>query len=593
MGLVSLCKKKQYILVDYFGTIVYRTASDAQIENQWVEYIIRKFPSLRERKLELVKKRKELYGKMYAGSGEVDFAELCSIYSGWLKEEYNLQTNIKDLCADLFDAEVYITGATQYINKKLYRLLQKEKLKGKKIVLVSDYHLPSKSYSVFFEFLGLTDFFDAVYISADYNCTIRDGALYQIVLNRLNAKVEEAIMIGDNKISDVKNANRMGIDAYHWLSLAFKIKNRCRRFINTKKTAVSVLSKHILSSADLSEYGLLLFYFEKQLLKELEIKKAGTINFLSRGGYLLKLLFEKYSKLEGKKINCNYLYNSRVINHRALNALKTNTDRVFLNDYTEYMLKHSEDGKLFLVDEGWNNSSQEMIGQVCNVETYGFYIGTFQKRKIQGICERKGLLFDVRENGSLSPYYYFFRVNCKTYEQLLQAPHGSIIGMSKNDDGTWAFEERIDEKESELYSRYIKDYQHKIEQVFLMAYYWDSYSEDKEVTLKALVKLVSKNILIFNKNKNEVLNLFDECYVENLAVANKKERSNTSKMKIEDITLKRMLSEPERLLRYITKGQRRYLKRMPIRILYYPVALLYYLYLSLSVNARNFEAKNS
>lgn len=77
----------------------------------------------------------------------------------------------------------------------------------------------------------------------------------------------------------------------------------------------------------------------------------------------------------------------------------------------DYLLAHSDHGKFYMVDEGWYNHSQQMLTEMLNIETFGYYIGSCRKEKLpyDDRCHRKGLLFEMRDdNKTLSPFLVYF-----------------------------------------------------------------------------------------------------------------------------------------------------------------------------------------
>jgi hypothetical protein len=81
-----------------------------------------------------------------------------------------------------------------------------------------------------------------------------------------------------------------------------------------------------------------------------------------------------------------------------------------------------------------------------------------------------------------------------------------------------------------------------------------------------------------------VENCLEKNYVDNLTTV--RNDGSLKQAKFESISLKKVITEPERLLRYLAKVQRKYFKNGILRCIYYPLAGLYYLYVMLSLKLR-------
>ncbi len=64
---------------------------------------------------------------------------------------------------------------------------------------------------------GLNPYFNHVFISENLKAKKPDPKAYHAVLNALNTKVENCIMIGDSASSDIQGAVNVGMDSIHFL----------------------------------------------------------------------------------------------------------------------------------------------------------------------------------------------------------------------------------------------------------------------------------------------------------------------------------------------------------------------------------------
>lgn len=105
-----------------------------------------------------------------------------------------------------------------YANPYMYRVFELLKYQGKKIVIVSDMYYRKKIMIELLNHIGYTGF-DDVIVSCDYNCTKRDGKLYDVLLEKYKGVGNNIIHIGDNKISDIQKAEEKGLNTYHYVSI--------------------------------------------------------------------------------------------------------------------------------------------------------------------------------------------------------------------------------------------------------------------------------------------------------------------------------------------------------------------------------------
>lgn len=79
---------------------------------------------------------------------------------------------------------------------------------GKTLVALSDMYLPKELLTRLLSLKGYEDF-DQVMVSCDYNCSKRDGGLYDLLKERYSGRI---VHIGDNRISDIEKAKEKGLD---------------------------------------------------------------------------------------------------------------------------------------------------------------------------------------------------------------------------------------------------------------------------------------------------------------------------------------------------------------------------------------------
>lgn len=95
-----------------------------------------------------------------------------------------------------------------YPNPYMQAVLRLLISQGKTVVALSDMYLPKERMRELLESCSLTGFADVI-VSCDYNCSKRDGGLYEILQNRYQGRL---VHIGDNQKADIEMAQSKGID---------------------------------------------------------------------------------------------------------------------------------------------------------------------------------------------------------------------------------------------------------------------------------------------------------------------------------------------------------------------------------------------
>ena len=547
------CANKTQILVDFFDTVMFREVHSYQLMKQWENALKAKFPELYDINLSSIRKHAiNAIGK-----------EECAIpYNVLLNNIYN---QIKDLVSfsfeDFYDVSIqvdkYIDMATQSPNKKILKVLKNLRKDGKSITLVTDYYLPAEVYNDYLSFFDLNGLFDEIICSSDLQLTKSNGELYEYLIARYGSP-ENMIMIGDSEESDYKNAKKYGIDAIRYFPFAHKVKTniRLRTGYKFKEYAAKNIYKKCYTDTLFAEYGINLFYFSRNLYKEAKLDNAKSLAFLSRGGYLLKACFEQYQNLavdKSNKINAIYIKNSRRVNR---DAEKNPESADLLRDYLE---QNGISNPAYVVDEGWYCTSQIAFHQLFGWDTYGYYIGVMENKPIDGICKRKGILFEMNINDELSPMYGVFRTNCTFYEELLGAPHGSVKKYIAQ-NGHVEVEERWESIERDFYYKRVKELQKKVMDVNGSLTCWGI-----DLSKYELSKYVIHTLLFGSQERIAVLKEFNDSWFDNVNNTQKKQFGDVRKLKINVLDL---IVYPENYLRYFCKVKELQTNHRGFRMLY-------------------------
>jgi len=200
------------VLTDCMDTILYRDITLDYLLALWAQKVGREFSIypkfLLYYRREVVKSAMHntvpievIYSEIFNHCRYFGLVKSCS------KEEFVTKAHQIELNIELQHHHP-ITETIQY--------LEKAKLAHTPIYCVSDFRLSSSDLKQFFSHLGIDHLFKGVFSSCDTGKTKKNGDFYPYVLDSIQIKPTECLMIGDNIKSDCINAGAKGIES-HWL----------------------------------------------------------------------------------------------------------------------------------------------------------------------------------------------------------------------------------------------------------------------------------------------------------------------------------------------------------------------------------------
>lgn len=576
----------KYIFVDYFDTTCFRHIHSSQIYLQWAKVLKTKFPilaSLSDEKLvEMRHKAHHMNGEHFY---EKPYHQTMEDLYSLLSDQVKLAESCSSFVESSLNIDVSVEIGCQYGNQKIISMLRKEKAKGKQIFLVSDFYLPMEAYHDFLVNLQCEDLFDKVYVSESFNKTKAHGDLYDYILKENSIKADEVVMIGDSTHSDMKIAREHGLHSIWYFPLRHKLWTNFSR-LTKRDFSNSQLKKRfheLFHHSTFAEYAIPLYYFSGKLSEEMKPNMGGQIelNFLARGGFFMKKAYDAYQKLVvplSEIIKTHYFLNSRKVVFLAKDAYKKidGSDETDFTLQKDYLLAHSDHGKFYMVDEGWYNHSQQMLTEMLNIETFGYYIGSCRKEKLQydDRCHRKGLLFEMRDdNKTLSPFFGIFCTNRSMYEQLLSAPHGSVRKYKSLKDGEVQVEEKYEDKEKYIYDTYTR----KLQDLMLVNVKGlTAWNIDNHISLRLLSRLLLKSALFNSRKRCRFLNDLDRNMVDNCGGNQSFQVKGIKDVRINVVEL---LLHPANYLGMLAKVQRKIVDKSYLMPPYYILASFAYFYI--------------
>lgn len=576
----------KHVFVDYFDTTCFRHIHSSQVYLQWAKVLKTKCLELGTiSDDELVAMRHQAHHLNGEKFREKPYRLTMEDLYRAISEKVRMSVDCATFVDACLRADVGVEIGCQYGNQEVIKFLRKEKEKGKKIFLVSDFYLPQAVYREFLVNIQCEDLFDKVYVSESFNRTKAHGDLYQYILQENGIAPQEVVMIGDSKRADVNMARKMGLQAIHYFPLWHKLWTNFSRLTNRDFSKHSIAAKFndLYRHSSFGEYSIPLYYFSRQLSIAAKPLWGGVneLNFLARGGYFMKKAFDAYQEMvqpDDQRVKTHYFLNSRKVVFLAKDAYDNKPD-ADANDYTlqkEYLLAHSQDGRFYMVDEGWYNHSQQALSEMIDVDTYGYYLGSCRKEKIAhaGRCHRKGLLFEMRDDDkTCSPYFGIFCTNRSMYEQLLSAPHGSVRKYQEIANGEAKVEEKYDEREKYIYETYTRKLQ---ELMLLNVKGLAAWNVGQENSLRELANLMLKSALFNSKKRCRFLNDLDKNMVDNCGGNQSFQVKGVKDVRINVLEL---ITHPANYLGMMAKVQRKLVDKPFLLPPYYVIAAMVYGYI--------------
>lgn len=147
------------------------------------------------------KAREELYKR--ERSTEVTLDEIYKVMS----RDAGIEKEVKEM-------ELSLEYQVCYANPYMRQVVEALKKYQKRMIVISDMYMNQIQICKILEYAGY-DKFDAYYVSSDYRKSKSNGELYEIVKVKEGRECSFA-HVGDNIISDIKQAKKYGIHAFYY-----------------------------------------------------------------------------------------------------------------------------------------------------------------------------------------------------------------------------------------------------------------------------------------------------------------------------------------------------------------------------------------
>lgn len=646
------------ILVDFFDTLVFRHVTASASVERWAICMKKKYPELAKytsKDLSAMRHMvfRELRERILTNDGktEVTYDEaIGGLYDRLSKELVYINKDTFITTSKHIDLGVEI--GCVYANNRFIKELKKEKERGIKLYIVSDFYLPKEDIQkILFSIRVPEDLFEGIFISCDIGKRKAVGDAFPFILDQIGLEAGEVKMIGDNRISDFKIPASLGIHIDYHPRLAYK----CLIHL---KDALKIDFAHFQSrlavkemyrrGMDYSEYIYMFYIFTKRLFNRLKEENISYIAFMAREGYYLKDLFELYQSLlipEQQNIRNSYYLCSRrsvmsgirnahmpdsideeisirnwlksidisldqarqytsisnveadeskrleestafknLMNNTSFVELFNNTIASNKKAFVQYTKDFIKDGVFRFVDSGWKCTTQNAIQNQYCIDTEGYYIGVQKPDKPIAELKCSGLIFC--EEKPRSRYYDYLGTNIPFYQQLLAAPHGTVLKYIFEEDEV-VVKCEWDPMEEKLYHEKIEKLQSYMKLKFMGLCSWDDKDAFDQAEDWFLAKSAMKSSLFAHGTRLSFIKECTDNYVQNFRQEKRgKVQYDIKKVKIGPDILWR----PEQLIRYFGKVQRTslYDKRL-VRVIYPMSAYILYAYTILLQVIKNLD----
>ena len=326
-----LDKNIQVISFDIFDTIIYRPVNNPTdlfyLIKEDVQKIL-KDPSINFQSMRTLaeEKTRELHN-------ELEDINIHEIYEYFITDFFILQEQAQHI------KELEIALEIKYAQprKKMYEIFKLAKESGKIVILTSDMYLTNKEILSILSKCGYEGF-DRIFMSSQYRKTKSSGNLYKEIIQILDISSSQMLHIGDNWHSDIEMARKSGVNCFHipkiidrfkqsrhieyWDPYTEYITSYSMKFL-TGLRAAKLFDNPFQENQEDSFYnrnsynfaycslGPLFFSLILWILQDLRQSKHDRIFFLSRDGYLPKLIYDKMNKYFPGTPSSDYLYASR------------------------------------------------------------------------------------------------------------------------------------------------------------------------------------------------------------------------------------------------------------------------------------------
>lgn len=210
------------ITSDIFDTIICRKIHPENIKKLVAARLNTLFPEISSKSFYQIRKKAEHYcyehSKIAYGEKELNYATVISTVYALLIKKYSKKIYLtkNEFYLEHQTLELTIECQHQIPDRQIIDFLRKQKNKGKKIILLSDFYMNSHLVNTMLTHHNIHDIYDHLIISCDFMKTKRSGKLYQAIISNpeLYTSQKNILMLGDNHYSDIVMAEKFGFKTF-------------------------------------------------------------------------------------------------------------------------------------------------------------------------------------------------------------------------------------------------------------------------------------------------------------------------------------------------------------------------------------------
>ncbi|KAB1071333.1 HAD family hydrolase [Tamlana haliotis] len=383
----------KHIFSDYFDTIVHRTVHPNYVLRLWAKKMIQQLAmplSIDELYFTRLESTKYLVSALKRDASEINYEVLISeIYTRLNNNNLEGHANsIEHFIKISEEVECSTEYSVQFLNDETVNTLKHLQSKGLKIYCVSDFYTSEKLIKKLIKAHGLSDIFEAVFVSSDQGFSKHVGGIYEHLLDQLDITSDQVTMFGDNYKSDFINAEKIGIKAYF---IPNKDQKRIQKRLvlgNDTKDYNQIIKSiytrcNSKTAPPYSDYVMFFALFTEKLYAECMKKKIKNLFFLAREGLYLKRFFDHYQEIHrlkhGHTISTHYLKMSRQsalqivlksIENEDFTYFRDKYKNISLDNFLKNFSFSTEDHTLIIEALNLNEPSDVIIKDFFNSETF-------------------------------------------------------------------------------------------------------------------------------------------------------------------------------------------------------------------------------
>lgn len=203
--------------LDIWDTILKRKCHPEEIKLFTARYIFLKYNYELKDKYkdiyEILKKRNDIEAEICKENQDKGLDGECRIldvFSKLKNEIFKNEETLKEIEQELLEHEIQKEIDMIYLNNDLIEILKK--YKDAKIYCISDFYMSAVDLKKIIDSVNPPFKIEKIYSSADYLLNKKSGRLYKKFEEDLGIQPCEHLHIGDNQISDIESASKIGIE---------------------------------------------------------------------------------------------------------------------------------------------------------------------------------------------------------------------------------------------------------------------------------------------------------------------------------------------------------------------------------------------